>query len=215
MFDFGSIFDGLPSGVLPETIVQIDKVAQVAETTNCDDLATDLYKRLAAKYRGDRLYIEMQKLNIETPEKLLAAVDAYLSIKKIYPDTKFYNGADDGDMVVSDVAASGISDITLFVIDNIVKKTHITNRYDVMSHVCEIMEHRFGDGDRLEQTLDSLNLKTTKDVLRAVDIYCIMKKLYPDTVFGRKRMYGAWASAFQACLSEKIDDTNLPVQEAS
>ena len=92
MFDFGSIFDGLPSGVLPETIVQIDKVAQVAETTNCDDLATDLYKRLAAKYRGDRLYIEMQKLNIETPEKLLAAVDAYLSIKKIYPDTKFYNG---------------------------------------------------------------------------------------------------------------------------
>ena len=118
-------------------------------------------------------------------------------------------------MVVSDVAATGISDITLFVIDNIVKKTHITNRYDVMSHVCEIMEHRFGDGDRLEQNLDRLNLKTTKDVLYAVDIYFIMKKLYPDTVFGRKRMYGAWASAFKACLSKETDIISTPVQEAS
>ena len=56
MFDFGSIFDGLPSGVLPETIVQIDKVAQVAETTSCDDLATNLYKSLAAKNKGDCLH---------------------------------------------------------------------------------------------------------------------------------------------------------------
>lgn len=215
MYDFGSIFDGLPSGILPEVIVHIDKAAQETGKSDCDALATELYKSLAAKNKGDCLRTEMQRLNIDTPEKLLAAVDTYVSLKEAYPNTKFYDGADDEDMVVSDVAASGISDITLFVIDNIVKKTHITNRYDVMSHVCEIMEHRFGDGDRLEQNLDRLNLKTTKDVLYAVDIYFIMKKLYPDTVFGRKRMYGAWASAFKACLSKETDIISTPVQEAS
>lgn len=109
--------------------------------------------------------------------------------------------------------SSGISDIALFLVDNIVTKTKVTNRYNIMSHVCEILEYRFGDGEKLEQKLDQLNLATTKDVLHVIDIYFTMKKLYPDTVFGRKRMYGVWAPAFEACLPKP--DDSISEKEAS
>ena len=50
--------------------------------------------------------------------------------------------------------------------------------------------------------LAKMNLTTTKDVLYAIDIYFTMKRLYPDTVFGRKRMKSVWAPIFNDCLPE-------------
>ena len=139
--------------------------------------------------------------SIETKEKLLDVADRYLKWKADHPQQEYVcKDCVDSTKEDGSIAASSISDITLFVIDNIVKRTRITDRYDVMEHVCDVLEHRFGTGEKLEQNLEKLNLSTTKDVLNAIDIYFVMKQLYPDTVFGRKRMQNVWAPSFQACL---------------
>jgi len=208
----------LPSGVLPEAIERIDKVAQETNCKDCESLATAVYKSLASEHRDGSLEDAMQSLGIGTSAELLTAVNAYIALKEENPDISFYEAPGE-ESFTSEDDSSEVSDIALFLIDNIVKKTKVTNRYDVMSHVCEILEHRFGDGEKLEQNLKKLHLKTTKQVLHAVDIYFIMKKLYPDTVFGRKRMYGVWASSFSACLSNGSDGAensdDVPLKEAS
>lgn len=97
------------------------------------------------------------------------------------------------DITASQSPEAIVSDTALFLIDTVVTKTKVTGRYDIVSAVCEILEAKFGDGAKLEANLEKLNLQTTKDILHAVDLYFIMKKLYPDTVFGRDRMVKAWS----------------------
>ena len=40
-----------------------------------------------------------------------------------------------------------------------------------------------------------MHLTTTKYILYAIDPYFVLKKLYPDTVFGRERVREAWQDA--------------------
>lgn len=207
MVDTGYILDNLAEDMMPQTIMCIDKVAQRHDPLDRISLAMEFYKELAKEYKGDSLSARMRELQVDTSEKMLAAVDVYTRLKQQYPEAVFYNAPDPREEPLrgreSRFSDSEINDIVLFVIDNIVTKTNNTDRYDVMSHVCEVMEHRFGAGARLEYNLEKLNLKTTKDVLRAIDIYFIMKKLFPDTVFGRQRMHSVWDKSFDACLAEK------------
>lgn len=206
MVDTEYILNNLAEDVLPQTIICIDKTARDHGLSDRTSLAMEFYKDLAKEYKGDALPARMRELGVETSEKMLAAIDAYARLKQEYPEAVFYIVPEIKESSPrgreSQFSDSEVNDIVLFVIDNIVKKTKTTDRYDVMSHVCEIMEHRFGAGARLEYNLGKLNLKTTKDVLRAIDIYFIMKKLYPDTVFGRQRMHSVWDKSFDACLAE-------------
>ena len=78
----------------------------------------------------------------------------------------------------------------MFVIDNVVRRSRLTNRYDVMERFCAVLEHRFGTGAKLDENLEKMHLATTKDV-------------YPDTVFGRKRMQSVWAPVFQECFPQE------------
>jgi len=201
MVDNGLIFETLPEGGVPETFTRIDKVARSCNDMTREVLATELYKDLATEYKDGTFAEKMQSLQVETGEKMLAAVDAYIEWKAKYPDITLYKSQDP----VSRGEDASINDVVLFLIDNIVKKTKVTDRYDVMSHVCEILECRFGNGAKLEYNLNKLNLRTTKDVLHAVDIYFIMKKLYPDTVFGRQRMHTVWDKSFNMCLPGTSD----------
>lgn len=207
MVDTGYVLSNLAEDMLPQTIICIDKVAQRHGSVDRTALAMEFYKELAKEYKGDALPVRMRELRVDTSEKLLAAVDVYMRLKQQSPEAVFYIAPEPKEEPSRGrecrFSDSEINDIVLFVIDNIVTKTNNTDRYDVMSHVCEVMEHRFGAGTRLEYNLEKLNLKTTKDVLRAIDIYFIMKKLFPDTVFGRQRMHSVWDKSFDACLAEK------------
>lgn len=194
-------------GIFPQTANLCDHVIRETGANDPIALATEIYKHLAAQYRDGGLEQAMASLGIETKEKLLDVSDRYLKWKADHPESDpVEKDATDTTTEDNSIAASSISDITLFVIDNIVKRTRITDRYDVMEHVCDVLEHRFGTGEKLEQNLEKLNLSTTKDVLNAIDIYFVMRQLYPDTVFGRKRMQNVWAPSFQAC---------LPIEEVS
>lgn len=177
---------------------------RVAEKTGANDevaLATEIYKVLAAERRDGSLPDAMESLGIGTREALLHLTGFYLSQEELPALPKDESGA--AEPPREDISRSSVSDIALFVIDNIVRRTRVTDRYDVMEHMCGVLEYRFGTGKTLERNLEKLHLETTKDVLQAIDVYFIMKQLYPDTVFGRKRMQSAWGPSFQACLPIK------------
>lgn len=206
-YEIDKDFDLLPDEPVPEAMTLIAKVAQDGPTEDRFDLAAAVYKALAMEYR-EELPQEMERLGIGTRDELLYAVDMYLEDPESWKPQEDCLEEEDEEtedappLERQEVSQSAISDITLYVIDNVVRRTRITDRYDVMAHVCDVMERRFGSGEKLEQNLAKLNLATTKDVLYAIDIYFTMKQLYPDTVFGRKRMKNVWAPIFQACLPE-------------
>lgn len=211
----------LPEGMTEKLLIVIDKAAQTSDWDSCSDLAASVYKEVATAGTEMEFDPKMEQLGIGTGARLLAAVDTYISWRDANPDVSLYEHPvaeeepkdEQGKKDTLAFEGSEISDVALFLIDKIVEKTHLTSRYDVMSHVCDVLEYRFGDGERLEQNLDRMKLSTTKDVLHVIDIYFTMKKLYPDTVFGRKRMYGAWGPALDACLPKQ--DSKKTLKEVS
>ena len=203
MSEFCNSFEGLPDGISTETAMLCDEVTKKTGANDKITLATEVYKALAAKHRNGDLPQAMASLGIGTREDLLCATESFLQWRAANPAELELHDSEDAMVEQADaenISNSSISDITLFVIDNIVKRTKTTDRYDVMGYVCDVLEHRFGTGDKLEPNLKKLNLATTQDVLQAIDIYFVMKQLYPDTVFGRKRMQNVWNPSFQACL---------------
>lgn len=208
MYEIDKDFDILAGEVNLEVQFLIAKIARDNPLDDRFELAAAVYKALAMEHR-DNLLPEMERLGIGTRDELLDAVDWYLE-NGDQPDDLIGYGMEEDDEDEffpppgrKEVSESSISDITLYVIDNIVRRTRVTDRYDVMAHVCDVMERRFGTGEKLEQNLAKLNLTTTKEVLHAIDLYFTMKRLYPDTVFGRRRMQGVWAPIFQACLPKE------------
>ena len=207
MYEIDKDFDLLLEDPDPEAMALIAKVAQDTPTEDRFELATAVYKTLAMEHR-ENLSMEMNRLGIGTRDELLCAVDQYLENKDEWSTPESCEeeiGDEDlaSHLERNEISESSISDITLYVIDNIVRRTRVTDRYDVMAHVCDVMERRFGTGEKLEQNLTKLKLATTNDVLHAIDLYFTMKRLYPDTVFGRKRMQSVWAPIFQVCPPEK------------
>lgn len=186
-----------------------DLCCEVSQGSNEMDeltLATEVYKALAAKYRDGGLAEAMSEMGVGTREELLQQVQMFISWRTEHP----FSSKDEDDLaceqpegnfpVREQISQSSINDTTLFVIDNVVKRTRVTDRYDVMEHMCDVLEHRFGTGAKLEENLKKMHLATTKEVLTAIDIYFTMKTLYPDTVFGRKRMQTVWDPVFDECL---------------
>lgn len=172
-------------------------------------LATEVYKALAAQHQDGSLKDVMMTLGVGTREGLLEAVRTFLLWRAENPELAQPQEEDDDEDEEPDarfreeLSQSSINDTAMFVIDNVVKRSRLTNRYDVMERFCAILEHRFGTGDKLDENLEKMHLATTKDVLQAIDIYFVMKDLYPDTVFGRKRMQSVWAPVFQECFSQE------------
>lgn len=172
-------------------------------------LATEVYKVLAAQHQDGSLKDVMMTLGVGTREELLEAVRTFQLWRAENPEFAQPQEEDDDEDEKPDaqfreeLSQSSINDTAMFVIDNVVKRSRLTNRYDVMERFCAVLEHRFGTGDKLDENLEKMHLATTKDVLQAIDIYFVMKDLYPDTVFGRKRMQSVWAPVFQECFSQE------------
>lgn len=172
-------------------------------------LATEVYKVLAAQHQDGSLKDVMMTLGVGTREELLEAVRTFQLWRAENPEFAQPQEEDDDEDEKPDaqfreeLSQSSINDTAMFVIDNVVKRSRLTNRYDVMERFCAVLEHRFGTGDKLDENLEKMHLATTKDVLQAIDIYFVMKDLYPDTVFGRKRMQSVWAPVFKECFSQE------------
>lgn len=172
-------------------------------------LATEVYKALAAQHRDGSLEGAMVALGVGTREELLDAVRTFQAWRSENPESAqaqeepSQDDEEPDDQLQEELSNSSVNDTAMFVIDNVVKRSRLTNRYDVMERFCAVLEHRFGSGAKLDENLEKMHLATTKDVLQAIDIYFVMKDLYPDTVFGRKRMQSVWAPVFQECFPQE------------
>lgn len=201
--------ESIPEGVHPDIAGLCMSLANENQAGDEMTLATGLYKALAAKYREECLTDVMAEFGVGTREELLRAVHVFLEWWKenqpeVQPDERLEDTASaDKRSTRAEIAHSSINDTTLFVIDNVVKRTRVTDRYDVMEHMCDVLERRFGSGTKLEENLAKMHLATTKDVLNAIDIYFVMKDLYPDTIFGRARMQAVWTPVFQECFPQE------------
>lgn len=186
MSKVASILGELPANVVPDAIVLMDKINGTYFPVHPETLVEEVHKVLAKTYSGSVLTEELRRLNLDTPEGMDLTVATYTALRKQHPKTRFCERFE---------ASSGmeVTDTALFIIDNVVKKHKITDRFDIMSAVCDTLERKFGESERLENNLDKLNLRTTKDILHAIDIYFVMRRLYPETVYGRERMAQAWA----------------------
>lgn len=182
-----SMLSELPETVIPEAISVIDKINGTNIPEDCDAFAETIDKALREKW-GKEYRREAKRLGIDTQEGLRLTVDIYITLRKEYPNIAFHN-----DYVMR--SGTTVSDTALFLIDVAVREKKITDRFDIVSEVSNMLEARFGDTDKLEVNLEKLNMRTTKDILHAIDLYFIMRELYPDTVFGRDRMRKAWKCA--------------------
>lgn len=180
-----SILGELPANVIPDAIALMDSINGTHFPICPETLAEEVYSVLAKRHPGSALNEELRRLNLDTTEGMRQAVDAYTALRKTYPKMSFCGKSEMGSTEVTDTA--------LFIIDSVVRKRHVTDRFDIVSAVCDVMEKKFGESERLERNLDKFNLRTTKDILHAIDIYFVMRKLYPDTVYGRERMVQTWA----------------------
>lgn len=178
----------LPKTVNPDAISMMDKLNGMEVPQSRESFAEEVYRALEKDFQGDALSKELQRLRLSTTEELLSSVDAYIALRKKYPGIAFHNE-------FMQRSGSEVTDTALFIIDNVVKKARITDRFDIMSEVCTVLENKFGCGDKLEANLNKMNLRTTEDILHAIDLYFVMCRLYPDTVFGRERMQKVWADA--------------------
>lgn len=72
-----------------------------------------------------------------------------------------------------------LTDGAMSLIDDIVQEAKITDRNAICAAVCEKLEERYG-GSALEAHLEHMHLTTTAEILRAIDIYFIIRSEFPD-----------------------------------
>ena len=178
----------IPPDVAPEAICLLDEILGHKPVVNRQAVSTAVFEKLESQFQDDELDAELERLHLSKMSEMNAAIDAYDSLCRKFPDAKFseerIRGADED-----------VTDTALFVIDKIVQRDRITDRFDIMSAVCNAIQKKYGSGQKLEAHLQRMHLTTTKDILYAIDIYFVLKKLYPDTVFGRERVREAWQDA--------------------
>lgn len=175
----------LPPGVKPEAISKIDLINGMDVPADrarfADTILTALKDSCGETFDG-----EMLRLGMQSRPDFLRAIDAYITLREQYPGIAFHD-----EFVTR--TGTDVSDVALFLIDSIVTKSNIKDRYDVMSEICEVLERKYGDGPALEKGLRKLNMQTTDKILHAIDLYFIMRKLYPSMNFRRERIQKAWA----------------------
>lgn len=77
-----------------------------------------------------------------------------------------------------------LTDGAMSLIEDVVLERQTTDRRKICEAVCEKLEEKYG-GDALEAHLIHMNLATTSDILRAIDIYFIIRADFPDYSFRR------------------------------
>lgn len=82
-----------------------------------------------------------------------------------------------------------LTDGAMSLIESVVREQNTTDRTTICTEVCAKLEERFG-GDALESHLKHMHLTTTADILRAIDIYFILRAEFPDYSFYRERKKG-------------------------
>lgn len=181
-----NVLGDLPTNVVPDAIALMDKINGTHFPINSEILTEEIHNILARDYHGAALDEELQRLKIDTPEGMNLTINAYAALREKHPKMRFCKKSETN-------SGMEVTDTALFIIDSVVKKHQITDRFDIVSAVCDVLERKFGESERLESNLDKFNLRTTKDILHAVDIYFVMQKLYPETVYGRARMEEVWS----------------------
>lgn len=78
-----------------------------------------------------------------------------------------------------------ITDGIMRMIEQVKKKLNSSDRLEILSLVCHEMEIRY-PGNSLEYHLSQMGIRTTNDILDAIDIYLIMIELEPDTTFEKR-----------------------------
>lgn len=178
----------IPPDVVPEAICLMDDIMGHMPVVSQEGLSAAVFERLESQFKGDALDKELARLHLTQMSDMKKAIYAYNILCSKFPNTRFSEERIRGE-------SNDVTDTALFIIDSVVQKNKITDRYDIMSAVCNAVQNKYGAGDRLDVHLRRMHLKTTKDILYAIDIYFIMRKLYPDTAFGRERVREAWKDA--------------------
>lgn len=175
----------LPQDVFPKAIDKIDRINGTKQPQSLEELSADVRQSLEQEFPGEALEKELNRLHMGTPEEFSAALRTYLALRRAHPDLAFHTDA-------APRRTSDISDTVLFLIDYVMQEEGITDRYEALAEICSILEKKFGTSSRLESNLERLNLRTTKDVLHAIDMYLTMRRLYPNTIFGPDRLRKSW-----------------------
>lgn len=176
----------LPAQVVPEALAAIDKAVGGKVPDDREQFASTVAMAMSGLADGAELQNMLSRYNMETPAGFNLTLDSYASLRARYPEVAFHD-----DFISR--PNTEVTDTALFLVDSIVKKKKVTDRYDVMAEICAALENKFGCDDKLELNLEKLNLRSTKDILHAIDFYFVMCNLYPGTSFGRDRMRKVWA----------------------
>lgn len=75
-----------------------------------------------------------------------------------------------------------LTDGAMCLIEDIVQRKHLTDRLQILEAVCEALEERY-NGDAMEFHLEHMHLSTTSEILRAIDVYFVMREEFPDYSF--------------------------------
>lgn len=72
------------------------------------------------------------------------------------------------------------------IVEEVVSKTDNHDRSFLLAKVCDELEERYA-GDSLEYHLSQMHIDTTSDILHAIDMFFVMKEMFPDSTFMREK----------------------------
>lgn len=175
----------LPENVTSDAIVQIDIANRGRDVFSKESLLQCTQEMIAMHYSSEVACGILERLNLHSMEAASPALDAYISLRKKYPDIPFYSAQTTED----------VTDAALYIIDSVVSHTQSTDRLGILNEVCLALESKFGSGKKLDKTLKRIRMQTTDDILHAIDMYFVMRKMNPDEKFVNKRMQQLWSDA--------------------
>lgn len=77
-----------------------------------------------------------------------------------------------------------LTDGAMRLIEDVVKEKELTDRMDILDAVCDVLEQKY-QGESFESHLNRMHMSTTNEILRAIDIYFIIRADFPAYNFHR------------------------------
>lgn len=149
----------------------LDVLEREYHITDHSELKSLVYLIAKHKNGANSLARTFSKWNIKTDEDLEHVIAVYEMMVQLYPDSSV--GRDRirdlwYESIRSTVEERRSNDVINLIVDTIINQG-ITDRYGIFEQVCASLEARFCTEEDMDSYLSSLQLGSTKQMLRAID----------------------------------------------
>lgn len=175
---------GVVTGIPEETLHFLTTVQQKSGAVDRMELMAQVCNELENQWPDEEdLEFHSNRLCLATTTDILAAIDLIQKQKH----ESFQEVLSGANQMIEQTPAlkrekGTITDGALGIVNAIVLQTHSTDRSYLVEKICEELSARYHKNN-LEYHLTQMNLLSKQDILRVIDIYFIMRRVFPEMSF--------------------------------